>query len=235
MAERIYSIPINEAFDHHDGCPLCRLRADLDAQSAEYITGAAMMDPDVRAETNRLGFCRRHFDAMLGMKNRLSLALMLESHIDELTPSLSSSPSTAGFFEKRQKADAASTARKQAASCYVCERVKEFEGKYVSNIIHLWRTDKLFRHKFDSQPFFCLRHFGALLECAKRELADTTYRSFYSAIQRIEINAIGKIRTSLHGFTASYDHQNAGRPLTESERFSVEKAIDLLAGKSRGK
>lgn len=235
VAEKIYTIPINEAFDHYDGCPLCRLRSELDAQSTEYIMGSAMMEPDIRVETNRLGFCRKHFDAMLGMKNRLSLALMLESHIDELTPSLSASPSGGRLFGKKPKADASSAARKQATSCYVCERVKDFEAKYVSNIVYLWRTDKQFRQKFDLQPFFCFKHFGALLECAKREFADTTYRSFYSAIQRIEINALGKIRTSLQGFTTSYDHQNSGRSLTESERFSVERAIDLLAGKNRNK
>lgn len=30
-----------------------------------YITGAAMMEPDVRLETNRLGFCKEHFDQII--------------------------------------------------------------------------------------------------------------------------------------------------------------------------
>ena len=81
MAEQLYTIPINEAFDQYDGCPLCRLRAKLEQQSLTYIMGAAMMEPDIRIVTNKLGFCRDHFHKMLGMGNRLSLALMLESHL----------------------------------------------------------------------------------------------------------------------------------------------------------
>ena len=84
MAEQLYTIPINEAFDVKEGCPLCRLRHQLEEQSLSYIMGAAMMEPDVRIVTNQLGFCRRHFHRMLGMGNRLSLALMLESHLDSV-------------------------------------------------------------------------------------------------------------------------------------------------------
>lgn len=56
MAEQLYTIPINEAFDVKEGCPLCRLRHQLEEQSLSYIMGAAMMEPDVRIVTNQLGF-----------------------------------------------------------------------------------------------------------------------------------------------------------------------------------
>ena len=88
MAEQLYTIPINEAFEEYDGCPMCRLRHKLEAQSLQYIMGAAMMEPDIRIVTNRLGFCRTHFHRMLGMGNRLSLALMLESHLQEVQNAL---------------------------------------------------------------------------------------------------------------------------------------------------
>ena len=76
MAEQLYTIPINEAFEQYEGCPLCRLRAKLEKQSLNYIMGAAMMEPDIRIVTNRLGFCRNHFHQMLDMGNRLSFALI---------------------------------------------------------------------------------------------------------------------------------------------------------------
>ena len=60
MREDITSIPISEVFEPQDGCPLCRLREMLEERIAVYITGAAMMEPDVRQETNRLGFCNPH-------------------------------------------------------------------------------------------------------------------------------------------------------------------------------
>ena len=61
MREDICSIPINDVFGPMDGCPVCRMRDMLETRITEYITGAAMMEPDVRVETNRLGFCNRHF------------------------------------------------------------------------------------------------------------------------------------------------------------------------------
>ena len=38
-----------------------------------------MMEPDVRVETNRLGFCAEHFNQILARGSRLSVALILES------------------------------------------------------------------------------------------------------------------------------------------------------------
>ena len=84
MIEKNYTIPINEEFEKYDGCPLCRLHKKFEEQNLEYIMGAAMMEPDVRVETNKSGFCVRHYDKMLEMKNRLSLALMLETHLKEI-------------------------------------------------------------------------------------------------------------------------------------------------------
>ena len=84
MRESIYTIPLNDIFEVEDGCPLCRMRRLLENRCVEYIMGAAMMEPDVRIETNRYGFCQEHFSVMLKQKNRLSLALMIETHLDEL-------------------------------------------------------------------------------------------------------------------------------------------------------
>ena len=42
------------------------------------------MEPDIRQETNDKGFCQRHYTKMFSMKNRLGLALMLESHLESL-------------------------------------------------------------------------------------------------------------------------------------------------------
>ena len=91
--ERIFTIPVNEAFDdsreHREvGCPLCSLYRKLEEDELSLILGASMMEPDIRVRTNREGFCPTHFTAMLKRKNRLGLALMLESHLNELSPAL---------------------------------------------------------------------------------------------------------------------------------------------------
>lgn len=84
MRDDITSIPVSEVFEPRDGCPICRLRNTLEDRVVEYITGAAMMEPDVRIETNKQGFCIDHYRMMLKKRNRLGVALILESHLDEM-------------------------------------------------------------------------------------------------------------------------------------------------------
>ena len=79
MRESILTIPINEVFEPREGCPICAMRNTVEQHISEYIMGAAMMEPDVRMETNRLGFCHTHFNSLLKQNNRLSLGLMLNT------------------------------------------------------------------------------------------------------------------------------------------------------------
>ena len=67
MQEKIYTIPVTEAFSKKSGCPFCALKNKLEDDERELIMGASMMEPDIRIKTNALGFCKRHFDKMLTM------------------------------------------------------------------------------------------------------------------------------------------------------------------------
>ena len=85
-----FTIPVNEAFeasaaDHSCGCALCALSRKLEENELDLILGASMMEPDIRIRTNERGFCRQHYDMMFVRKNRLGMALTLESHLDELS------------------------------------------------------------------------------------------------------------------------------------------------------
>ena len=81
MRESILTIPINEVFEPKEGCPFCRMRDTVEQHICEYIMGAAMMEPDVRMETNEQGFCFTHFEMLMQQNNRLSLALMLNTYL----------------------------------------------------------------------------------------------------------------------------------------------------------
>ena len=56
--EKIYTIPVNEAFDRSAtdkacGCPFCALYNMLEQNELDAVLGASMMEPDVRIETNK--------------------------------------------------------------------------------------------------------------------------------------------------------------------------------------
>ncbi len=235
MAEKIYTIPINESFDQYDGCPMCRLRATLDEQSVTYVMGAAMMEPDVRIRTNQLGFCRTHFAAMRAQKNRLSLALILESHLETVAAQFPTgqgqSPSRLGKLKKFDGDTQAGEIARQAASCYVCARVAEFEKQYISNVVHIWKKDPSFREKLRKQPFFCLEHYVLLLEEAKSVLSEDAFLTFRQELTAVMTDYLAQLRVDNTEFCRSFDHENARKPLTEAQRTSVERAIAFLAGK----
>ena len=230
MSETIYSIPITESFDMRSGCPLCRLRSNLEETSLHYVMGSAMMDPDVRQETNRLGFCHKHLSRMLSMKNKLSLALILETHVKHVETLLDSQVTSKRIFgSKKDLSEIGSTLKDTSESCYICNRTAEFEKRYVNNTIYLWKKDESFRKVFSEQEFICLHHSGALLSLAESELDSKRLAVFQATMTGMTKDYLEKLRNDLSGFTESFDHRNTGKKLSDSERSAIENSIYYLS------
>ena len=232
MAEQIYTIPINEAFDQYDGCPLCRLKKKLEADSLDYIMGAAMMEPDVRQMTNRQGFCRKHYDDMLAMKNRLSMALTLESRLDTVTAlfDTSAGKDKRSRLKKYQGETNAAAVAQTAHSCFVCQRAAGFEEKYVDNTVHMWKKDPAFREKLKKQPLFCLDHYARLVELGQKTLSEDAFLTFQADLNAIMLAYARSIRQDVTAFTQHFDYHAQGQKMTEEQKTAVERAASFLAG-----
>ena len=232
MKEVIYTIPINDAYDVKCGCPVCRLEKKLDEDACEYVMGAAMMEPDVRIETNRLGFCHEHFSVMLGMKNRLSLALMLQSYLGEL-------------LENGVKADMKHVSKKEFESvshklyeasdnCFICERVKEKLHLFAKNIIYIWQSEPEFREKTRAQEYFCPKHLSLLCETAKGILPKRSYTDFLNDHFLSSRKILEGLSEEVTKFCNSYNYMFRDIPLGEAKN-SIERTIDFLNGDNREK
>lgn len=230
MSEKIFTIPINEAFDQHDGCPMCRLHRALEETNLSYVLGAAMMEPDVRIKMNELGFCHEHFAKLRSMKNKLALALILESHLADVNTLLETEVGgKKGLFSKKEpNADAGEKLAELSDSCFACKRIRSTELRYFSNIAYLWDSDPKFHEKLKSQPYICVSHTAGILEAGKRELKAEKYQSLYEALTSLNRNYLEKLRADVTAFTVSFDHRNAGVPLTDDARESIEKALEFL-------
>ena len=118
-----FTIPVNEAFeasaaDASCGCPFCALYRKLEENELDLILGASMMEPDIRIRTNKSGFCRTHYDMMFVRKNRLGMALTLESHLAELRDEIRDGGFGGGQGNKPIKRIEA-----LESTCYVCDRI----------------------------------------------------------------------------------------------------------------
>ena len=185
--EQIYTIPVNEAFeksaaDKACGCPFCTLYNKLECDELDLILGASMMEPDIRIKTNKQGFCRTHYDMMFVRKNRLGMALTLESHLDELKRELKDG----GLIGGGTGAKPVKRIGELEASCYVCDRIAFNFAHMIETAVLLWESDENFPSKLKAQPYFCLPHYKMMLEYAQKRLGKKQLKDFVKDCEAIQ-------------------------------------------------
>ena len=225
--EQIYTIPVNEAFeasaaDHACGCAFCTLYNKLENNELDLILGASMMEPDVRIQTNRQGFCRTHYDMMFTRKNRLGMALTLESHIAELRAQIKDK----GLFSA-PGANAINRIGALKSTCYVCERIEFNFVHMIETAVLLWDRDEDFRAKLDAQPLFCLPHYHALLTCARDRLSKKRFAEFEKACARIVDAYAEKLEGDVSWFCKKFDYRYDSEPWYDS-KDAVERSMKFL-------
>lgn len=223
MRESILTIPVNEIFEPKCGCPICTMRNMLETRTIEYIMGAAMMEPDVRIETNRLGFCKTHFDQMLKQKNRLSLALMLQTHLQELDSSIFAKK---GLLEKK-------TAKQKKVSqineeCFVCSKIEWGMSRLMVTFFELYGKEKEFRDLFDQQEMLCLHHYDLLV--GRLDEIDKKYQSqFVNACNALVKKQLDLLIEDVSHYCNMYDYRNGGKDADwKNSKDAIERAIRFL-------
>ncbi len=206
MRYDITNIPIAEVFEQGDGCPICRLRNTLEKRAVEYITGAAMMEPDIRIETNRKGFCLTHYRQILAQRNRLSAALMMESRLEELERMIFDGPPLVGKNVKKQAKDAG----QKLATCFVCDQLEDAMGKMLATVCRTYEAQKEFRALFERQECLCLPHFAALVEASAGAMSKKEQPDFAKEAARLARHYLSTLRADVHHFCEMYDYRNAG-------------------------
>ncbi|MDD2956116.1 MAG: DUF6062 family protein [Oscillospiraceae bacterium] len=224
MKETIYTIPVSEVFEPKDGCPICRMRDTLEDRCVEYIMGAAMMEPDIRIETNKAGFCSRHFGQMLKCRNRLSLALMLESHLDHLQKEVLRPQKP--LFGKDKRAQGA---KGLAGSCYVCSKIDWAMERMLETTLRLWEKEESFRQLYAQQPVICLEHYAQVCGTAEKVLGKKA-----GAFQEVTLGLTRKylepLQKDVSHFCRMFDYRNNGGDWSSS-RDSIERAVWYLTSR----
>ncbi len=225
--EQIYTIPVNEAFeksaaDRSCGCAFCTLYNKLENDELELILGASMMEPDIRIKTNKQGFCRTHYDMMFVRKNRLGMALTLESHIDELRKEIKDGGLTGGTGNKPIK-----RIGELESTCYVCSRIEFNFTHMVETAVLLWQNDIDFPAKLKAQPYFCLPHYKMLLKCAQQRLNKKQIKQFVGECEEIQNKYIDELKDDVSWFCKKFDYRYDSEPWYNS-KDSIERSMKFL-------
>lgn len=225
MRDDICTIPISDAFEENDGCPVCRMYNTVEKRILEYIMGAAMMEPDVRIETNRTGFCERHFKKMLGMRGRLSLALMLQTHTAEVRKNITE----AGFFvSSAKKAD---RAEEVLRSCFVCEKINWGFERMLETLYRTYENNREFRELFDSQDYYCFKHYSMLASGCNRKNMKRYGEDMMKVLSEKVENTMKELQADIDHYCKMYDYRNAGENADwGNSKDSIERTIAFLIG-----
>lgn len=218
MKESIYTIPISEVFEPKQGCPLCALQRQLEERWVQYITGAAMMEPDIRIATNAEGFCGRHLHAMLGQRNRLSVALLLQTRLEQLLAQTNNTPRNKKLSHN--------------ASCFVCGRVERELDRLCDNLVAVWTREGSFRELYAEQEYLCLPHHQLLIYAAQR-MRGRDRALFLHQTATLLRRGLEPVKADIDAFCKLFDHRSAGsgRP-PQHVAESVERAGMRLCGDS---
>lgn len=233
MREKIYTIPINEAFEQEGFCPFCYIYKKLEREAVEYTLGPAMMEPDFRIFTNERGFCRNHMRELHGLRNALSLALVEDTHLDVVKGFFEEAlvPEKKSLFkkEKSRKEIFAEKLNKVSASCAVCDKVNKTFSDYIETFVFMLKTEKDFPQKVVQSDGFCLEHFAKIAEVACNKLSNSEFDKYFVPIIEKQKLRVEGYHSDVKKFEESFDYRNAGKPL-EVPKDTLLKAGYLLNG-----
>lgn len=189
--------------------------------------GAAMMEPDVRIETNRLGFCKTHFDQMLKQKNRLSLALMLQTRLDTVRKEVFSKP---GIFDNKQKR--VRSLVRNNSTCFVCSKVDWAMERLMVTVFDMYKNSKEFRELFKSQEYICMPHCEMLCNLSSDELDKRTAPDFRDDCLDLARKQIEILYKDVSHFCSMFDYRNNGENADwGNSRDSVERSVGFLTSR----
>ncbi len=228
MRDSLVTIPVSDVFEPKEGCPICRLRDTLEQRVVEYITGAAMMEPDIRIETNKQGFCHLHFEQMLKQRNRLSVALMLESHLAEVEKQVFNGLPLIGKSGKSQ----GQSAGKAAHTCFVCNQLDTTMNKMLATVCRLWEEQQEFRFLYKDQECLCMPHFAALVETSGRVMSKNRQADFAKASSELAHKYLTTLQEDVSHFCKMFDYRNNAEDADwGNARDSIERAVWWLTAR----
>lgn len=226
LKEHIYTIPVNEAFEREDDrCPFCALYEKLQEDELTLILGASMMEPDVRIQTNEKGFCKEHYSMLVTRKNRLGLALILESHLDDLKKDVK----LGGMLSRDKTAAPKKKIQALENSCYICDRIETNFNAMLSTAAYLYSNESDFRKKFAAKKCLCLPHYKRILEETAHMKKPYSLEMAADA-ERIVAAYLDKLKNDVSWFVKKFDYRYDDEPWYDS-KDAIERAIAFLTAK----
>lgn len=241
MKEKLYTIPLNDAVNADDECPFCYVERKLEQDLLDFVlgNGASYMESDIRADTDKAGFCRTHFQKMIQYGNTLGNGWILKTHYQKVLSEMEQQfqnyhPVKMGFFEKRKAAQERSNpiaqwTQEKKDSCYICSRFQKEYPRYLDTFLYLYEKNPEFKEKILSGKGFCLTHFGDLCEHAERKLPPQAKQEFFPPLFALMRKNMDRLYEDIRWLIEKFDYENKDADWKTS-KDAVPRGMQKLKG-----
>ncbi len=251
MKYHLDTIPVWDAYGANGECPLCLLEDQSEKSNISSFLGGSVMEPDVRIEVNKKGFCPRHNELLYNAQNRLGLALITHTH---LLVTIKEMQQKADRLERDlRKPDKASvsllgkifgqqTTQKEAIHefsdwmkqhrdhCIICDRIHDALNQYAYTILHLWEHNPEFRKTMTDSKGFCFSHLPLVLDMAAEHLSSKKQGDFLGDLLPLQSRNMERLEQELKWFTRKFDYRNQDKSWGNS-RDALPRILQKLSGK----
>lgn len=228
---------VHDAYAQGGACPMCTL---LDGAERTYLLSfqhSRVMEPNVRVKTNAVGFCPDHLGKLYQGENKLGLALVMLTHVQERTADLhaaldgSIEAARAGARERaRRIQQMIGSLESLRDSCFICDLLGQDLTRYAWTVLYLWRKDPTFLEVYRASRGFCLSHFCHVLATACDILRGDRLGRWLQETVPLMKQALEGLENALLAFTQL--HQAGNRSLgMEEERSALARTIQMFAGR----
>ena len=225
MKEKLYAIPVNDAFNEDCECPICAMYNKLETDAVDFTMDNSYMVDDVRMETDAKGFCNKHIKMVYNKENRLGMALVMSTHMKKINEEMrklidqSTTPKKTSIFSKANDSDneLVKYIENLEKKCFVCERIDNFFQNYVNTVFYLYKTDNTFAQKYNRCKGFCVGHYKILIENAPKKLGGDTLAQFVKTTNALFIDNMDRVYEDVDWFCKKFDYKNTDAPWKNSK------------------
>ena len=244
MKQHLDTIPVWDAYKKDCECPVCSIFKKNEEDFVDTYLGASYMEPSRREETNEKGFCHKHFKMMFDQGNRLGLALMTDTYMQETIKKLKANAeqvkeAAQGEAKKnalmrigRKNADiqgCAAAVKTMTQSCSLCDRLNSVMERYIYTLLYMWKHESDFREAFAASKGMCLEHYAQTLSMAQEQLSGKELAEFVDVLTKLQIENLERVEKDLEWFTLKSDYRNKDKPWGNSQD-AVERSVNKMRG-----
>lgn len=242
MKEKLYTIELNDGIKSGDECLFCWLERKLEQENLEFVLGSSYMEDDIRADTSRKGFCRRHTKMMYDYGNTLGNAWILKSRLEYMNQELKKQMAGytpgkgAGFmdrFRKTGQTEAASAPqqwiRSEEEHCYVCGRMKTIYERMLDTFVYMLRNDPGFCELLTESKGFCIHHFADVLRVCEEKLKPQEKQVWIPRLGELMKRNLDRVQEDIDWLIEKYDYRNRDADWRQSQD-AVQRTMQKLVG-----